>query len=238
MKLEEDGGRAAGGRQSQGLLSAGHGRSAFFLRWTLYVTAGETIGFAVAAAIAVGATALGLSDQARYPIVVAAGAVEGALLGTAQYRAMREHKPRPAVWIGTTSAAAALAWAIGMLFSLFSELPPPPLLILGGLFIIASIPAAQWAVLRRPHSARWVPVNMGAWATGLLWTFGPSPIVDETTPILLIVLLYVIAGVLMALTVAVLTAHTAAGLFGPQRDRTVRAASPTNRERFDDQGAS
>jgi hypothetical protein len=223
VTAEEDGGGAADSRQPEGLLSAGHVRSAFFLRWTLYVTAGETIGFAVAAAVAVGATALGLSDQARYPIVVAAGAVEGALLGTAQYRAMREHKPRPAVWIGSTSAAAAFAWAIGMLISLFSELPPPPLLILGGLLIIASIPVAQWAVLRRPHTVRWVPVNMGAWATGLLWTFAPSPIVDESTPVALVVLLYVIAGVLMALTVAVLTAHTAAGLFGPRRDRTAPA---------------
>ncbi len=219
---EEDGG-GADVRQPDGALSAGQGPSAFRLRWTLYVTAGETVGFAVAAAIAVGVTVLGLSDPARYPIVVAAGAAEGALLGTAQYLAMRESKPPPAAWIGSTSAAAALAWAIGMLISLFGELPAPPLLFLGALVIIASIPVAQWAVLRRPHSFRWVPVNMGAWAIGLLWTFAPSPIIDETTPIPLVVLLYVIAGVLMALTVAALTAHTAGRLFGRESVRLMRA---------------
>ncbi|WP_431220289.1 hypothetical protein [Leifsonia xyli] len=105
---------------------SGTDRSRFLLRWTLLVTAGETAGFAFAAAVAAGVTAAGLSDPARYPLVVAAGAVEGALLGTAQFLAMRERKPRPAAWIGATSAAAALAWAVGMLVSLLPEFPPLP----------------------------------------------------------------------------------------------------------------
>ncbi|WP_431246734.1 hypothetical protein [Leifsonia xyli] len=102
-------------------------------------------------------------------------------------------------------------------------------MILGALVIVASIPTAQWAALRRPHSARWIPVNMGAWAAGVLWTFAPSPIVDETTPVGTLVLLYVLAGVLMALTVAVLTAPTAYRLFGPGAPREAGPASPAPR---------
>ncbi|WP_158862977.1 hypothetical protein [Leifsonia sp. AG29] len=203
----------------------------FFLRWTLIVTAGETLGFAVAAVVAVSATAAGLSDAARYPIVVAAGAVEGALLGTAQYIGMRQHRPRAGAWIGATSAAAALAWAVGMLASLLPVLPPPPMMIVGaavgGLIIIASIPLTQWLVLRRRGTFRWVPVNMGAWAVAVLWTVVPSPIVDESTPVAVLVLVNAIAGVLMASTVALLTAHTANRLFGTPRPATTasRAAS-------------
>lgn len=199
----------------------------FIVRWTFTVTAAETLGFAVAAVTAVGVTASGLSDAARYPVVVAAGAVEGALLGTGQYLAMRRNRPRPFAWIGATSAAAAFAWAVGMLVSVIPSLLTPPLMIVGGLLIVASIPTAQWAVLRRPHSLRWIPVNMGAWAAGTLWTFAPSPIVDESTPVGVIVLVYVLAGVLMAATVAVLTAPTADRLFGPRSiaDRSILAAS-------------
>lgn len=202
-------------------------RRDFVLRWTLTVTAAETLGFAVAALTAVGVTALGVSDAARYPIVVAAGAVEGALLGAGQYLAMRERRPRPGAWIGATSAAAAFAWAVGMLASLIPSVLSPGLVVVGGLLIVASIPTAQWAVLRRPRTLRWIPVNMGAWAVGVLWTIAPSPIVDESTPVGVIVLLYVLAGVLMAGTVAVLTASTAARLFGPRAaaDRSILTTS-------------
>ncbi len=84
------------------------------------------------------------------------------------------------------------------------------------MLLLASIPVAQWIVLRaagRRDAAAWVPVTMGAWAVALLWTAAPSPFVDEGSPFALVLVLYVIAGALMALTVAAVTAPLARRLF-------------------------
>ena len=87
-------------------------------------------------------------------------------------------------------------------------------LVGGALVLLAAIPTAQWLVIRhRPRSLRWIPGNMGAWAAAVLWTAAPSPFIDENSPIVLVALLYVAAGVLMAATVAVLTAPLARSVF-------------------------
>jgi hypothetical protein len=54
---------------------------------------------------------------------------------------------------------------------------------------------------------------MGAWALAVLWTAAPSPFIDESSPIALVVVLYVLAGALMAVTVAAFTAPLARRLF-------------------------
>jgi hypothetical protein len=58
-----------------------------------------------------------------------------------------------------------------------------------------------------------VPVNAGAWLVAILWTFAPSPFIDEQSPIVVVAALYVTAGVLMAVTFASLTAGVAGSLF-------------------------
>ena len=78
-----------------------------------------------------------------------------------------------------------------------------------------SIPFAQWLVLSRPRTALWVPVNAGAWLVSSLWTFAPSPFIDERSPVPMVVALYVTAGVHMAVTFACLTAPLALRLFFP-----------------------
>jgi len=89
------------------------------------------------------------------------------------------------------------------------------MLVVGAAVLLASIPVAQWLVIRRrAHAVRWIPVNMGAWALGVLWTVAPSPIVDESTSFIVLIAVYATAGVLMAATVASLTATTARRLFG------------------------
>ena len=203
----------------------------FVLRWILFVTLGESTGFALAAAVAIGATAADLPDPVRYVLLIAGGAVEGILLGSSQVLAVPRPRPMGAAWVLATGAAAAIAWAIGMLPSLLSlDITQPLVAVLvpvGAVLILGSIPTAQWVALRRPLTARWIPVNMGAWAIAIVWTFAPSPIVDETTPIAVTVVLYVAAGLLMAATVAALTAHTAAMIFGTpkQTHRLTPAAS-------------
>jgi hypothetical protein len=58
---------------------------------------------------------------------------------------------------------------------------------------------------------------MGAWLVAILWTFAPSPFIDEQTALPVVAALYVVAGLLMAVTVAALTAPLARSLFGAPR---------------------
>jgi hypothetical protein len=114
--------------------------------------------------------------------MVLAGAVEGALLGFGQsigFRRAGLSVPR-AAWIAVTSAAAALAWSIGLLPSTVAGLDwtaPLTWLVASalGLTLLLSIPAGQWPILRRRvHKAwRWVPINVVAWTVGLFWTLAP-----------------------------------------------------------------
>ena len=193
------------------------GRSSL-VRWIVAVTIGEALGFAIAATAAVVAVGLGLPEPWRYPVFVLAGAVEGATLGAAQLVGMGARRPQARLWIAATALGAAIAWSIGMLPSTVALPLTSPLgiamLVVGAVALLASIPVLQWLVIRsRAHAARWIPVNMGAWALGVLWTFAPSPIVDESTSFTVLIVVYAIAGLLMAATVASLTATTARRLF-------------------------
>lgn len=196
------------------------GRWTKHLRWVVFVTVGETLGFGVAAIIAVWATNSGVDDMVRFVIAMGGGAIEGAVLGLGQWLGLgRPPRPGATAWIGATAVAAAGAWALGMTPSAVGIDLGNPLAVaalgVGALALLASIPFAQWLIARRRGTARWIPVNMGAWAVGILWTFAPSPFIDESSPLALVIALYVVAGVLMAATVAVLTASTAIRLFGP-----------------------
>ena len=197
---------------------SGTPRRAFVVRWIAAVTVGETLGFAVAATVAVAVTAAGpaIDVWAAYAMIVAGGAVEGALLGLAQQWAAGRAQLGPA-WVVATSGGAALAWSLGMLPSTLGvDLRNPvgiAVVVVGALVLLASIPTAQWLALHRRRTARWIPVTMGAWTVAVLWTVAPSPIIDERTPAALVVVAYLCAGVLMAVTIAALTAPTAASLF-------------------------
>jgi hypothetical protein len=46
---------------------------------------------------------------------------------------------------------------------------------------------------------------MVAWLAGIAWTLAPSPLVDQSTPIQSLILIYGMAGLCMAATVAVIT---------------------------------
>lgn len=188
-------------------------------RWILAVSIGEAAGFTVAAGVAVLTIVAGLDDPARLVLVIAAGAVEGTALAIGQYTGMRVHRPPPGRWIGATAGAAAFAWTLGMLPSTLGlDLASAMMLILvaiGAVLLLVSIPLAQWLALSRPRTALWVPVNAGAWLVSILWTFAPSPFIDERSPVPLVVALYVTAGVLMAVTFACLTAPLALRLFFP-----------------------
>jgi hypothetical protein len=188
-------------------------------RWVGFVVAGEGLGFLVPVSGFWLASALGLEGWAAWAVLVVAGAGEGALLGLGQSLALRGTRAAVAVgrWVAATAAAASVAWSIGMLPPTLDDLGAPLdfgapatwiAVGLGALVLLASIPLAQWPVLRAAGVARawrWIPLNMGAWLVGLVFTFLPSPFVDESTPPAAVFAQFAVAGVLMALTVAILT---------------------------------
>ncbi len=186
----------------------------FLRRWISYVVIGETLGFLVAASGMAAGNLLAMSPWAAWATAVVAGLGEGALLGTAQALALRRSGVAvPArTWVLATSLAAALAWGIGMLPATLPGLDwASPLtwagVVVGGALLLLSIPTAQAPLLRGhvPHPWRWVPLNVAAWGAGILWTFAPSPLVNETTSTAGLFLAYGVAGLLMAVTVAVVT---------------------------------
>jgi hypothetical protein len=112
-------------------------------------------------------------------------------------------------WIAATSLGAAVAWSLGMLLlgGLNWTIGTVILVGIGGLILLSSLPLAQYFVLR-DHIRRallWIPVNMVAWLLGITWTLGPSPLVDQSTPTGILILIYGIAGLCMAATVALIT---------------------------------
>ncbi len=195
---------------------AGDAPVGFLPRWIIMVAAGEALGFLIPASMGAWLGLTGAPDTVVYPAMIAAGACEGALLGYGQWLGFGRGVVSRVPWIVATSAGAAVAWSLGMFPGIQGGLdissPPTLALVTGGaMLLLVTIPSLQWLVLRRGGSQtlRWIPVNAGAWAAGLLWTIAPSPIVDERTPAPLMISVYAVAGLLMAVTVAALTGPTA-----------------------------
>lgn len=190
-------------------------RDRFLQRWIVSVTLAEAAGFAVPAVVGGILSLLAAPAGLVYPAMVLAGACEGALLGLGQSLGFGGAVPRSR-WMLATAAGAAAAWSIGMLPSSLGgiDFGSPWAIVLTavlGCLLLLSMPTLQWCVLRAHglRTAFWIPVNAGAWAAGILWTLVPSPFIDETTPAPALFGVYLMAGLLMAATVAVLTGFAA-----------------------------
>ena len=178
----------------------------------------EGLGFLIpVSGFAIAAT-LGLDGWAAWALLVVCGAGEGALLGLGQSLALRGSNAEVPIgrWVAVTAGAASVAWSIGMLPPTLDDVgvpldwaAPGTWVVAGaaGLVLLASIPLAQWPALAGSvrRAWRWVPLNMAAWLVGLVFTFLPSPFVDESTSGGVVFLFFAIGGVLMALTVAIIT---------------------------------
>jgi len=188
------------------------GTDAFFRRWIACTVAGEALGFTVAAALA---ATRDLSHMREFGLLIAAGAIEGGLLGRAQSMAMSRLQLPAAVlrlWPVATSVAAVVAWSIGLIPGSMQKISLSSwtawlLAAVLVLLLLASIPTAQFMLLRTalPTAARWVRFNALAWMLGLSWTFVPAALVKPDTPVVSEIGVYAIAGVLMATTVAIIT---------------------------------
>lgn len=188
-------------------------------RWIGFTVLAESLGFLIPVTAFALAATLSLEGWAAWAWLVVFGAGEGAFLGLGQALGLRGSRAavRPTTWILATAFAASVAWGIGMLPSTLIDAgiaidPTSPMTWAiaapAAIALLATIPLAQRPLLARagvPHSWWWVPINMGAWLVGIMFTFLPSPWVDESTSAAVMFALFAVAGVLMAATVAVLT---------------------------------
>ena len=184
-------------------------------RWVRRVTAGELVGFAAPATV--GVVSASWPSWWAYPAMLAAGAVEGAVLGWAQAGLLRPAVEglRPRRFIALTSAGAVVAYAVGLAPSTLggdlADLPPVLLAVaalLAGAVLLGSIGTAQWIELRRwvPRAGRWVAATALAWALALA-VFGAvaTPLWHEGQPVALSILVGLVAGLCMAATAAAVT---------------------------------
>jgi hypothetical protein len=201
-----------------GVLLLGHGLRAAWgsgaprHRWTITVTAAEWLGFLVPLSIAMITVPSDLSDLAKVELVVAAGLVEGFVLGFGQAYAfpLRVHRLRYATY---TSLAAGLVWLVAMVAMLLGQSDRAPVglvaavLLVGVLVALTAIGVAQWFELRHftPAAPEWIGWTALAWALALPLSFAPGPFVDESTPISSVVALWATAGLVMAHVMARIT---------------------------------
>jgi hypothetical protein len=184
-------------------------------RWIPVVALAELVGFAVPAVV--GVATVDSPVAVSFPALLAAGAVEGAVLGAGQAVVLRRCLPALAVrrWVALTAAGATVAYVLGLLPSATAPVtatwPVVLLALLGGLGavpLLVSIGGAQWLELRRhvDRAGRWVGVTALAWLLGLatflavatpLWQPG------QAAPVTVVV--GVGAGALMALVMATVT---------------------------------
>lgn len=202
--------------------------SRFVVRWSLACAAGELLGIAAAAgAAAMLATRMAEPATAgekalTLALMVAAGVLEGTLVGTVQWRVLRRRFPTVPVrdWIGATAAVAAAGWSLGMLPSLLQPAPaadaPAPelplatvgVLALGfGLLAGAMFGAGQWMVLRRHarHAGRWIVANALGWGAGITWIYLAAAVVEPGTATTTVAATGALAGVAAGLTLGLVT---------------------------------
>ena len=162
--------------------------------------------------VGVGVTIASWGRLGTFVAVALAGSLEGALLGTVQADCLYRWAVLPTRrrWIIATSVGAAVAWSLGILPSTIGLHPTLRTVIMvgiGGLLLLTSLPLAQYFVLR-DHVRQpllWIPINLAAWLLGITWTLLPTPFVDQSTATAVLIVIYGIAGICMAATVAIIT---------------------------------
>ncbi len=213
------------------------GTRGFLSVWLAWVTVGETLGFLVP--ILTHLTASLFVPDVIFPLLVGAGAVEGAMLGWAQAHVLRPRVPDLSGrrWIILTSLGAAAAWVIGMLpcaAAAVWERWPAPVQVLAGalaaLALLGSVGAAQSLELRRHfrRSLPWILGNGAAWGAGLLIFLAIStPLWQPGQPPAVIALIGVAAGIGMAAGMAAISGLVMERLVDRRLPGTTEADPPS-----------
>ncbi|MDH3496443.1 MAG: hypothetical protein OER21_06750 [Gemmatimonadota bacterium] len=177
-------------------------RGALWWRWLAANAVAEAVGLglvagggAVAFAGTAEAGAPGLS-VAMAALLVALGAMEGLVVGAAQWVVLRRAlavRARP--WIGATMAGAVAAWLLGVIPATVMSATAdaggtPPTIgdalqlalaaVMGAVLgVILAVP--QWLVLKRwvRRAGWWIPANSVAWLVGMPVVFAAAGAVPE-----------------------------------------------------------
>jgi hypothetical protein len=209
--------RAAPARRGHALLRS----------WIGVVTVAEFLGFAFPATA--GALTVDAPAGVAVPAILAAGAVEGAMLGAGQAWVLRTALPGLPVrrWVAATSAAAVVAYAIGFVPSLSVDVwrNRPLLAVAAGVplaaALLASIGTAQWLLLRRRvgRAGRWIATTAGAWLAGLaVFLAFTMPLWQPGQAVTAVIAIGLAGGLLMAATTSVLTGWALIRLPGVRTD--------------------
>ncbi|MET8651583.1 hypothetical protein [Nocardia aurea] len=194
--------------------------------WFTAVTLGELLGFA-APAVA-GSVVWDAVPAVVVPAMLAAGAVEGTVLGWFQARVLRQVFPgfHSRAWVLATALGALVAWSIGVVPMISSDglgsWPPVllvPALVIGGSLLLLSLGASQWVVLRHhvPRAARWIAITAAAWLAGLVsFTVITTPLWHPGQSVPLVVAIGILGGFVMAATMAAVTGWGLTKLLSPR----------------------
>jgi hypothetical protein len=201
-------------------------------KWTLYCAFGEFIGIGVAGGIAFGVNAtIGEPKTIVMKILVLlimliAGFFEGLLLGTFQWKALKDKLPSvpQKEWIFYTVLVAVLGWFLGMLPSLFfmptnvknnqdlnfnfeSPLAFAVLSIITGLILGAVFGLFQWFVLKKyvEKASIWIVANSLGWGLGLGWIYLFASLPNENSNLVVNIIWGFIGGLLAGLSVGSVT---------------------------------
>ncbi len=181
-------------------------------RWVVTVTVFEGLGYLAPAAAGIVLARTSLSASLVVLTMALAGAIEGGLLGLGQARAFPFAVPR-ARYAAASAAGAALVWSLVIGLQQHAErggtwgVGSTLFALLAGAFALVAIGGAQWLVLRRVRTsaAPWIAWTALAWTLALPLSFAPGPLVDETTPLFVHIVVWPAGGLLMAYVMAWVT---------------------------------
>lgn len=166
----------------------------FWCRWVIANLVGELFGLGLVGVIGyLVIYAFGEPEFVGYmlsfaALVIGLGALEGAIVGSAQAIVLRRRLPQLRIWVAATMLAAVVAWTLGMLSGTLLSLDgsassATPSEISDNLQVVLAVPMGlvagtilgipQWLILRRyiSRAAWWVGANALAWACGMPLVF-------------------------------------------------------------------
>lgn len=184
--------------------------------WVAIVTIGEAAGFIFPATVGT----LAADSGGMPPLLLAAGALEGSILGLAQGLVLARIVGglRVLAWTALTATGAVAAYTLGLGFSLLSGVwltwPWPVTVALGavlGCSLLVTVGGAQWIELRRRlrGAGWWIIGTAGGWLVGLAFFFAiATPLWHEGQPAPIAISIGIGAGLVMAVAMSVITGVT------------------------------
>jgi hypothetical protein len=193
-----------------------------WLQWVIANVMGEVLGLGLAGVVAttmvltIGEPGTALVALMMAGAMIAAGTLEGAIVGFSQWLVLRRrlHRLGQREWILATAIGAFVAWALGMAPSTLMAMKPnagsapPPEMSDAVTYAFAAVMGAalgtilgipQWRALRGhvAGAALWVWANAAAWAVGMPVVFigaGASPVGAPALSIALTVIVTIAAA--------------------------------------------